>query len=169
MCFINGSVTWTHMLHLWHWQSWNEFLAMFTHLYDSDQFPSILLPQDKTGLTKTRPSGNTQTHIMSWRSVHMPHTGSCIPTFYSPTRLGSQDGVSNTCTLISSNTKYTYLQYFPSIFNPPPTGLLASCPFSLLLVWLRLEIKQNHWRILKKSCISCQFRADIQTCGHWSW
>lgn len=87
MCFINGSATLTHMLHFWHWQSCKEFVAMFTHLHDSDHFPSIFLPQDKTGLTKTRPSGNTKTHIMSWRSVHMPHTGSCIPTFYSPRRL----------------------------------------------------------------------------------
>jgi len=60
---------------------------MFTHPYDSDHFPSIFFPQHKIGLTKTRPSGNTQTHIMSRRSVHMPHTGSCIPTFYSPMRL----------------------------------------------------------------------------------
>jgi len=29
-------------------------------------------------------------------------------------------------------------------------------------VWLRLEIKQNHWSILKKSCILYQFRADVQ-------
>ena len=27
-------------------------------------------------------------------------------------------------------------------------------------VWLRLEIKQNHWNIQKKSYISYQFRAD---------
>ena len=33
-------------------------------------------------------------------------------------------------------------------------------------VWLRLEIKQNHWSILKKSCISYQFRTDVQTYGH---
>ena len=32
-------------------------------------------------------------------------------------------------------------------------------------VWLRLEIKQNHWSILKRSCISYQFTADVQTYG----
>ena len=32
--------------------------------------------------------------------------------------------------------------------------------------WLRLEIKQNHWSILKKSCISYQFQADVQTKLH---
>jgi len=30
-------------------------------------------------------------------------------------------------------------------------------------VWLRLEIKQNHWSILKRSCILYQFTADVQT------
>jgi len=30
-------------------------------------------------------------------------------------------------------------------------------------VWWRLEIKQNHWNILKRSCISYQFTADVQT------
>ena len=34
-------------------------------------------------------------------------------------------------------------------------------------VWLRSEIKQNHWSILKnKSYIAYQFRADVQTHGH---
>ena len=33
-------------------------------------------------------------------------------------------------------------------------------------VWLSLEIKQNHWGVQKKSCISFQFRADVQTYGH---
>ena len=39
-------------------------------------------------------------------------------------------------------------------------------------VWLRLEIKQNHWSMYserereKKSYISCQFRGDVQTYGH---
>jgi hypothetical protein len=30
-------------------------------------------------------------------------------------------------------------------------------------VWLRLEIKQNHWSILKRCCILYQFTADVQT------
>jgi hypothetical protein len=39
-------------------------------------------------------------------------------------------------------------------------------------VWLRVEIKQNHWSILggerdgKKRCISYQFREDVQGYGH---
>jgi hypothetical protein len=34
-------------------------------------------------------------------------------------------------------------------------------------VWLRLEIKHNHYSILTKCCVSYQFREDVQTCGHW--
>ena len=39
----------------------------------------------------------------------------------------------------------------------------ASCQCYGLSNWvrLRLEIKQNHWSILKKSCTSHQFRADV--------
>ena len=35
-------------------------------------------------------------------------------------------------------------------------------------VSLRLDIKQKHWSILRKSCISYQCRADSQTYGHRS-
>jgi len=36
-------------------------------------------------------------------------------------------------------------------------------------VWLRFEIKQNYFSILKKSCILDQFRTDVETYGHPPW
>jgi hypothetical protein len=39
------------------------------------------------------------------------------------------------------------------------------CPCSAL-DQIRLEIKQNHWIILKKGHIAYQFKADVQTYGH---
>ena len=36
-------------------------------------------------------------------------------------------------------------------------------------VWLRLDIKQNHWSILKRSCISYWYRAGVQMYSHRPW
>lgn len=45
-----------------------------------------------------------------------------------------------TCAFMPSNTKYPFPQYFPSIFNPPPTGLLASCLFFLLIIIFLIKL-----------------------------
>jgi len=132
---------------------------MFTHLYDCDHFPSIFLPQDETGLTKTRPPGNTQTHIMSRRSVHMPHTGSCIPTFYSPMRLSllrmesvipahSFLPIPNTPFCSTSHPFLTLLL----LVCQPPVFFLYSLSFSSLnflayllsMTWLRQYLPAAH-------------------------
>jgi hypothetical protein len=47
------------------------------------------------------------------------------------------------------------------------TGLQHRGPSNWVL--LRLEIKQNHWSILKKVVICYQFRPDVQIYGQWPW
>ena len=46
---------------------------------------------------------------------------------------------------------------------------LLHCYVPSIWVWLRLEIKCNHWSILTKCCVLYHIREDVQACDHAPW